>query len=104
MLSVDAAFDRIGSALRQRGYNFSKEEKASDRSGDRLAEFVSPNMSVRVRWTGGARLLTIQIEADGEWVDFAKHGFGPDGLEDTTVDSLVRAVRNEVDETSTDPG
>jgi hypothetical protein len=104
MLSVDAAFDRIGSAFRQRGYAFSKEEKARDSSGDRLVAYASPNTSVRVRWSGSARLLTIQIEADGEWVDFTKRGFGPTGLEDTAIDALVRAVCNEVDETSTDPG
>ena len=104
MLSVEAAFDRIGSALHQRGYKFSREEKASDASGDRLSVYNSPTMKVCVRWTGGARLLTIQIEADGEWVDFAKRGFGPTGLEDTAIDALVRAVCNEVDETNTDPG
>lgn len=103
MLSVDAAFDRIGSALRQRGYVFSKEEKERD-SGDRLAAYTSPNMKVRVRWSESARLLTIEIDADGEWVDFAKRGFGPTGLEDTAIDALVRNVCNEVDETSTDPG
>ena len=49
-------------------------------------------------------MLSLQVEADGEWVDFAKRGFGPQGLEDTAVDALVRAIRNEVAETSTDPG
>ena len=61
-------------------------------------------MSVRVVWTDKARMLSLQVEADGEWVDFAKRGFGPQGLEDTAVDALVRAIRNEVAETSTDPG
>jgi hypothetical protein len=102
MLTVDGAFDRIGSALRQKGYTLTKEEKASDSSGDRLAVFTSPNMSVRVGWNGKARLLTIQIDADGGWVDFARHGFGPKGLEDSAVDALVRKVGNEVGETSTD--
>ena len=102
MLTVDAAFDRIGSALRQRGYAVTKEEKPSDSSGDRLAVFTSPDMSVRVAWHGRARLLTLQVEADGGWVEFARRGFGPNGLEETTVEALVRAVRNEVAETSTD--
>ncbi len=102
MLTLDAAFDRIGSALRQKGYVFSKEEKASDPSGDRQAVFKSPNMSVRLFWKGKARLLALQVEADGDWVEFAKRGFGPKGLEDTAVEALVRAVGNEVAETSTD--
>lgn len=102
MLTVDAAFDRLGSALRQRGYSLAKEEKASDSSGDRLALFSSPDMSVRISWHGKARLLTLQVEAEGGWVEFARRGFGPNGLEEATVDALVRAVRNEVAETSTD--
>jgi hypothetical protein len=102
MLTVDGAFDRIGSALQEKGYTFAKEEKDSDSSGDRLVVFTSPNMSVRVCWNGRARLLTIQIDADGGWVDFARHGFGPKGLEDSAVDALVRKVGNEVGETSTD--
>ncbi len=104
MLTVDAAFDRIGSALRQMGYAFASEEKSPDASGDRKAVFKRPDMSVRVHWSAKARLLTLQVGAEGEWVDFAKRGFGPQGLEDTAVDSLVRAIRNEVAETSTDPG
>ncbi|MGZ8709391.1 MAG: hypothetical protein ACXW28_04115 [Thermoanaerobaculia bacterium] len=44
MLTVDGAFDRIGTALRQRGYAFTKEERASDPSGDRLAVYTSPNV------------------------------------------------------------
>ena len=102
MLTLDAAFDRIGSALRQKGYAFSKEEKATDSSGDRMAVFTSPNVSVRLSWKGRARLLALQVEADGEWVEFARRGFGPKGLEDTAVEALVRAVGNEVAETSTD--
>ncbi len=102
MLTLDGAFDRIGSALKQKGYTLAKEEKASDSSGDRLALFTSPNMSVRVLWIGRARLLTVQIDSDGDWVDFARHGFGPKGLEDSAVDALVRKVGNEVGETSTD--
>jgi hypothetical protein len=102
MMSVDAAFDRIGSALRQRKYALAKEEKPSDPSGDRLAVFTSPDMSVRVLWSGKARLLTLQVEVEGEWVEFARRGFGPTGLEDTAVEALVRAIRNEVAETSTD--
>ena len=102
MLTLDGAFDRIGSALREKGYTFAKEEKASDSSGGRFTEFTSRNMKVRVSWNGKARLLTIQIDADGGWVDFARHGFGPKGLEDSAVDALVRKVGNEVGETSTD--
>ena len=104
MLTLDATFDRIGSALRQMGYTFTKEEKASDASGDRVALFARPNMAVRVSWSGKARLLALQVLAEGDWVDFAKRSFGPNGLEDTAVDALVRAIRNEVAETSTDPG
>lgn len=102
MLTVDGAFDRIGSALRQKGYSVAKEEKTPDPSGDRVAVFRSPNMSVRVSWNGRARLLALQIDADGGWVDFARHGFGPKGLEDSAVDALVRKVGDEVGETSTD--
>jgi hypothetical protein len=102
MMTVDAAFDRIGAALRQRGYTFVKEQKPSDSSGDRFADFKSPTMSVRVAWKDKARLMTLQVDADGGWAEFARRGFGPKGLEDTAVDALVRAVRNEVAETSTD--
>lgn len=102
MLTVDGAFDRIGSALREKGYTFAKEEKGSDSSGDRQAIFTSRDMKVRVGWNDKARLLTVQIDADGGWVDFARHGFGPKGLEDSAVDALVRKVGNEVGETSTD--
>jgi hypothetical protein len=104
MLTVDAAFDRIGSAFRQMGYSLVKEERPSDSPGDRLVVFSSPDMSARVRWSGKARLLTIQVDSQGEWIDFAKRGFGPGGLEESSVESLVRAVRNEVAETSTDAG
>ena len=102
MMTVDAAFDRIGSALRQRGYALEKEEKSPNDSGDRSAVYSSADMSVRMAWTGKARLLILQVEVDGEWVEFARRGFGPKGLEDTAVEALVRAVRNEVAETSTD--
>jgi hypothetical protein len=101
MLTIDGAFDRIGSVLRQKGYSVASEERASD-SGDRITIFTSPNMSVRVAWNGKARLLALQIDADGGWVDFARQGFGPKGLEDSAVDALVRKVGNEVGETSTD--
>ena len=103
-MSVDAAFDRIGSALRERGYTFANEEKPSDSSGDRLATFTSPQMSVRVHWHARARLLKLEVETEGEWVDFARRSFGPKGLEDTSVEALVRAIGNEVAETSTDAG
>jgi hypothetical protein len=103
MLTVDGAFDRIGTALRQRGYARTKEEKSSsDPSGDRLAVFTSPNMSARVSWKGKARLLVLEVDSDGSWVEFARRSFGPAGLEESTVDALVRAVGNEVSETSTD--
>jgi hypothetical protein len=101
MLTIDGAFDRIGTVLRQKGYSVTSEEKASD-SGDRITVFTSPSMSVRVAWNGKARLLALQIDADGGWVDFARQGFGPKGLEDSAVDALVRKVGNEVGETSTD--
>jgi hypothetical protein len=104
MLSVDAAFERIGSALRQRGYAVTKEERPTDSSGDRLAVYTSPSMSVSVRWIEKARLLTLQVKVEEDWVEFARRGFGPKGLEDTAVDALVRAVHAEVAETSTDPG
>ena len=103
MLTVDAAFDRLGTALRQRGYTFSKEEKP-DVVGDRVSEYTSPNMAVRIFWLNRARLLTLQVKVEGEWVEFARRGFGPNGLEDTAVEALVRAVFNEVAETSTDAG
>ncbi len=102
MLTLEAAFDRLGSALRQKGYAFLKEERPSDSSGDRIAVYKSPNMSVRVYWHGRARLLALQVDADEEWVEFARRGFGPKGLEDTAVEALVRSVGNEVAETSTD--
>ncbi len=102
MLTVDGAFDRIGSALQQKGYRFTKEEKDSDSSADRLTVFTSPDMSVRVCWNDKARLLVLEVDADGNWVEFARRNFGPKGLEETTVDALVRAVGNEVAETSTD--
>ena len=102
MMTVDAAFDRISSALRQRGYSFVKEVKSRDSAGDRSADFKSPAMAVRVGWNAKARLMTLQVDADGGWVEFARRSFGPKGLEDTSVEALVRAIRNEVAETSTD--
>jgi|SRR5262252_9464940 len=102
MLSVDAAFDRIGSALGQRGYVLQREERLPDAPGDRAAVYASPDMSVRVRWKEKARILALEVETDGAWTEFARRGFGPTGLEETAVEVLVRAVRNEVAETSTD--
>ena len=64
MMTVDAAFDRIGSALRQRGYTFVREEKPRDASGDRSAVFKSPAMSVQVGWKGKARLMTLEVDSD----------------------------------------
>src|SRR5262245_27834555 len=102
MLTLDSAFDRITTALRQRGYTLEKEEKSSDSSGDRSATFSSPNMAVQVAWKGKARMMALLVDAEGGWVEFARRNFGPKGLEDTSVDALVRAIRNEVAETSTD--
>ena len=103
MLTVDGAFDRISSVLQDKGYSLAAEETADDSSGDRATIFNSGDMSVRVSWNARARLLAVQIDdGDGGWVDFARQGFGPKGLEDSTVDALVRKVGNEVGETSTD--
>ena len=104
MLSVDAAFDRIGSVLRQMGYALASEERPSNFPEDRLAIFTSPSMSIRLYWVGRARLLALQVKVDRDWVEFARRSFGPNGLEDTAVESLVRALHKEVAETSTDPG
>jgi hypothetical protein len=41
-----------------------KEEKPSDPSGDRTAVYKSPSMSVRIHWSGKARMLALQVEAD----------------------------------------
>jgi hypothetical protein len=102
MLNVDAAFDRIGSALRERGYAVTQDERPGDAPGDRVVVFESQDMHVRVRWHGKPRMLTLHVHVDDEWVEFARRNFGPAGLEETSVDALVRAVRNEVAETSTD--
>ena len=104
MLSLDAAFDRIGTTLLQLGYK-AKEKSPPDSSGNQVAVFAAPDdMAVRVCSYGRARLLTIQVEADGEWVDFAKRGVGPEGMQEAAVEALVHSLRNEVDETSTDGG
>jgi hypothetical protein len=102
MLTLDAAFERIGAALRGTGYVRAKQEKPADSPGDRFEVFTSPTMSMRVYWTEKARLLTLQFEEDGKWVDFSRLGFGPRGLEESAVEGLVRAVQKEVGETSTD--
>jgi hypothetical protein len=104
MLSVDAAFDRIRKTFRKMGYEFLREEKPTSSPGDRLDFFKAPNMSVRVVWRGRPQLLLLEVEADGEWVEFARRAASPQGLEDAAVESLIHAVRNEVDETSTDGG
>ena len=101
MLTIDGAFDRIGSVLRDKGYSIAQDQDASP-TGDRVAVYTSPEMAVRVCWDGKARLRALQIDADGGWVDFARLGFGPKGLEESAVDALVRKVGNEVGETSTD--
>jgi len=102
MLNVDAAFDRIGSALRERRYAVTKDERPPDAPDDRVVVFESQDMHVRVRWHSKPRMLTLHVHVDGEWVEFARRNFGPAGLEETSIDALVRAVRNEVAETSTD--
>src|SRR5262245_15158912 len=102
MLTVDAAFDRIGSALRERGYRVDLDESPRESPGDRNVVFISPDMQLRGRWHAKPRMLTLDVPSDDEWVEFARRNFGPAGLEETSVDSLVRAVRNEVAETSTD--
>jgi hypothetical protein len=104
MMNVDAAYDRIGKAIRKMGYEFVREERPTDSPGDRLAFFRSPTMFVRVVWRGRPRFLTLEVEADGEWVEFARRAVGAQGLEEAAVESLIHAVRNEVDETSTDGG
>lgn len=102
MLTLDEAFARLATAFRQAGYAVATEEKPPDAPGDRLVVYRSPEMAVRVRWKEKARMLLLQLESDGQWVDFSRLGFGPGGLEESAVDSLVRAVRDEVGETSTD--
>ena len=101
MLTLDAAFDRIGSAFREMGYA-AKDVQPPDSSGNRQAVFALPNLSIRICSYGRARLLTVQVKVDGEWVDFAKRGVGPEGLDEKSVEALVHKVRDEVDETSTD--
>ena len=101
MLSLDAAFDRIGSAFQQMGYT-AAEVKPPDGSGNRQAVYALPNLSVRICSYGRARLLTVQVKVDGEWVDFVKRGVGPEGIDEKAVEVLVHKVRDEVDETSTD--
>lgn len=101
MLSLEAAFDRIGTAFRQAGYT-AKEEAPPDPSGNRACVYSAPTMAVRVASYGRARLLTIQVKVNGEWVDFAKRGVGAEGIDEAGVEALVNRVRNEVAETSTD--
>jgi hypothetical protein len=101
MLSLDAAFDRIGTEFRQMGYA-ATDVTPPDASGNRQAVYAMPNLSIRICSYGRARLLTVQVKVDGEWVDFAKRGVGPEGLDEKAVEALVHKVRDEVDETSTD--
>jgi hypothetical protein len=104
MLSLEAAFDRIGMALRQMGYKATDETPSDASAGNRCAVYTIPTMAVRVCSYGRARLLTIQVQAEGEWIDFAKRGIGAEGIEESAVEKLVHAVSNEVNETSTDAG
>ncbi len=101
MLSLDAAFDRIGSAFRQAGYS-ARDEGPPETPGNRACVYTAPSMSVRVCSYGRARLLTIQVKVNGEWVDFAKRGIGTEGIDEAAVEALVNRVRNEVAETSSD--
>ena len=101
MLSLDAAFDRIGSAFREMGYA-ATQQGPPDASGNRQAVYALTNLSVRVCSYGRARLLTVQVKVEGEWVDFVKRGVGPEGIDEKAVEALVHKVRDEVDETSTD--
>ena len=103
MLSLDAAFDRIGTAFREAGYS-ARDEGRPDKDGNRACVYSAPSMAVRVVSYGRARLLTIQVKVNGEWVDFAKRGVGPEGLDESAVEALVHKVRDEVDETSSDAG
>ena len=101
MLSLDAAFDRIGTAFQQMGYK-AQDVTPPDDSGNRQAVYALPNLAVRVCSYGRARLLTVQVKVEGEWVDFVKRGVGPEGLDEKAVEALVHKVRDEVDQTSTD--
>jgi hypothetical protein len=103
MLSLDDAFDRIGSTFHKLGYA-ATDVTPPDASGNRQAVYTLPSLAVRVCSYGRARLLTVQVKVDGEWVDFAKRGVGPEGLDESAVEALVHKVRDEVDETSSDSG
>ena len=48
--------------------------------------------------------MLLEVRVGRTWVEFARRSFGPKGLEDIAVDALVRAVHDEVAETSTDGG
>ena len=61
MLSVDAAFDRIGSALRERGYKVDTDERPADKPEDRVVVFISEDMHVRLRWHGKARMRPANV-------------------------------------------
>jgi len=104
MMSVETAFDSIGSALRKMGYSLTGEQKPSAADADRSAVYASPSMAVRLSWTEKARLLTLQVRVGAEWVEFARRSFGPKGLEENAVEALVRSVHAEVAQTSTDAG
>jgi hypothetical protein len=104
MMTVETAFDRIGSALRKTGYGLTGEEKPSASQPDRVAVYASPNMGVRIAWKDKARMLVLDVRVGAEWVEFARRSFGPNGLEETAVEALIRAVHAEVAQTSTDAG
>src|SRR5215471_20509986 len=104
MMSVETAFDRIGSALSQMGYRLTGEQKPPGSPEDRVVVYASPNMAVRISWGEKARLLVLKVRVGAEWVEFARRSFGPKGLEENAVEALVRSVHAEVAQTSTDAG
>ena len=103
-MSVETAFDRIGSALRHMGYSLTGDQEPATPQADRTEVYASPSMAVRVRWIEKARMLVLQVKVGAEWVEFARRSFGPKGLEENAVEALVRSVHAEVAQTSTDAG
>ena len=102
MLSLDAAFDRIGSGPPAAGIRLERRRRRPTRRRPARRLHVAEHVGAHL--LDGRRAADAQVKVDGEWVEFARRGFGPDGLEDTAVEALVRAVFNEVAETSTDAG
>ena len=102
MLSQDAAFDRIGTTLLQLGYK-ARERDAEGRLRNQSPNSRPPTWRARLLLRP-ARLLTIQVTHDGEWSISPSADVGPKGMQEDAVEALVHALRNEVDETSTDGG